>query len=41
LKLKNKKIAFGLTSPFYAFKPTINEMKKIMSEGRRSLSNNV
>ena len=33
MKLKNKKIVFGLTSPFYAFKATINEMKKIVSEG--------
>ena len=33
MKLKNKKIAFGLTSSFYAFKATIIEMKKIISEG--------
>lgn len=33
MKLKNKKIAFGLTSSFYAFKSTIIEMKKIVSDG--------
>lgn len=33
MKLKNKKIAFGLTNCIYAFKPTINEIKKIVSEG--------
>lgn len=33
MKLKNKKIAFGLTSVFYTFNPTISEIKKIVSEG--------
>lgn len=33
MKLKNKKIAFGLTSSFYAFKSTIAEMKKIVLDG--------
>ena len=33
MKLKNKKIAFGLTSCFYAFKNTIAEMKNIALEG--------
>ena len=33
MKLKNKKIAFGLTSSFYTYKATINEIKKITSEG--------
>lgn len=33
MKIKNKKIAFGLTSSFYAYKSTILEMKKIISEG--------
>lgn len=33
MNIKNKKIAFGLTSSFYTFKATINEIKKIVSEG--------
>ena len=33
MKIKNKKIAFGLTSSFYTYKPTISEIKKIISEG--------
>lgn len=33
MKIKNKKIAFGLTSSFYTFKATISEIKKIISEG--------
>jgi len=33
LKLKDKKIAFGLTSSFYAFKNTIEEMKNIIKMG--------
>lgn len=33
MNLKNKKIAFGLTSPFYALKATLIEIKKIVSEG--------
>ena len=33
MKIKNKKIAFGLTSPFYTYKATISEIKKIASEG--------
>lgn len=35
MKLKDKKIAFGLTSCFYAFKNTIAEMKIIVKEGGR------
>lgn len=33
MKVKNKKIAFGLTSSFYTFNATINEMEKIVSDG--------
>lgn len=33
MKLEGKKIAFGLTSTFYAFKNTIKEMKNIILEG--------
>ncbi|MDE5830632.1 MAG: hypothetical protein K2H53_02925 [Clostridia bacterium] len=33
MKLKGKRISFGLTSTFYAFKYTIKEMKNIMQEG--------
>jgi len=33
LKLKDKKIAFGLTSVFYAFPNTIEEIKNIIIEG--------
>ena len=33
MKLKGKKIAFGLTSALYTFKRTIAEMKKIVFEG--------
>ena len=33
MKIRNKRIAFGLTSSFYTFKATITEMKKIISEG--------
>lgn len=33
MKLKDKRISFGLTSTFYAFKHTIKEMKNIMREG--------
>lgn len=33
LKIKNKKIAFGLTSSFYTYKATISEIKKIVAEG--------
>lgn len=33
MKLKDKRIAFGLTSTFYAFKYTIKEMKNIIKEG--------
>ncbi len=33
MKLKNKRISFGLTSTFYAFKHTIKEMKNIVREG--------
>lgn len=33
MKLEGKKIAFGLTSTFYAFKNTIKEMKNIINEG--------
>ncbi len=32
MKIKNKKIAFGLTSSFYTYKATISEIKKIVSE---------
>ena len=31
--IKNKKIAFGLTSSFYTYKATISEIKKISLEG--------
>ena len=33
MKIKNKKIAFGLTSSFYTYKSTISEIKKIIAEG--------
>lgn len=33
MKLKGRKIAFGLTSSFYTFKATLIEMKKIIAEG--------
>ena len=33
MKIKNKRIAFGLTSAFYTFKSTILEIKKIKAEG--------
>lgn len=33
MKIKDKRIAFGLTSSFYSFNATINEMKKIVLEG--------
>ncbi len=33
MKLKNKKIAFGLTNAFYAFKATIAELSNIAIEG--------
>lgn len=33
MKIKNKKIAFGLTSAFYTYKATISEIKKIVSDG--------
>lgn len=33
MKLEGKKIAFGLTDVFYAFKNTIGEMKNIIKEG--------
>ena len=33
MKLQDKKIAFGLTSSFYAFKNTIAEMKNIIKMG--------
>lgn len=33
MKVKNKKIAFGLTSAFYTYKATISEIKKIVSDG--------
>ncbi len=33
MKIKNKKIAFGLTSSFYTYKATISEINKIVSEG--------
>ena len=33
MKIKGKKIAFGLTSSFYAFKNTISEMEKIIKVG--------
>lgn len=33
MKLRDKKIAFGLTSCFYTFKNTIAEMKNITLEG--------
>lgn len=33
MKLKDKQIAFGLTSCFYTFKNTIAEMKNIALEG--------
>lgn len=33
LNIKDKKIAFGLTSSFYAFKDTIKEIEKIVSKG--------
>lgn len=33
MKLKDKKIAFGLTSTFYAFPNTIVEIKNIIHEG--------
>lgn len=32
MKIECKKIAFGLTSSFYAFNPTIKEIKKIIKE---------
>lgn len=33
MKLKDKKIAFGLTNTFYAFPKTIKEIKNIILEG--------
>lgn len=33
MKLKGKKIAFGLTSCFYTFKNTINEIRKLVLDG--------
>lgn len=33
MKLNNRKIAFGLTSPLYTFKNTIEEIKKIAKLG--------
>lgn len=33
MKIKGKRIAFGLTNAFYTFKKTIEEMKNIVSEG--------
>lgn len=33
MKLVGKKIAFGLTSTFYAFKNTIKEMENIIAQG--------
>lgn len=33
MELKDKKIAFGLTSTFYTFKNTIEEINNIMHEG--------
>ncbi len=33
MKLKGKKIAFGLTSSFYTFKHTINEIRKLVLDG--------
>ena len=33
MKLMNKQIAFGLTSSFYTFRRTIEEMKNIVLEG--------
>lgn len=33
MKLKDKKIAFGLTHVFYAFDKTIEQMKNIVLEG--------
>ena len=33
MKLKDKRISFGLTSTFYAFKHTIKEMRNIIREG--------
>ena len=33
MKIEGKRIAFGLTSTFYAFRNTINEMKNIATQG--------
>lgn len=33
MKLKGKNIVFGLTSPYYAFRNTVDEMKNIVLEG--------
>ena len=37
MKLKNKRIAFGLTSTFYAFPNTIEQIKNIVLEGGKVL----